>query len=80
MRSLKRSRRAEVQALVLVAVAAAVTLIIVAGLLPTAIEQMEAVNTANWSTGSAAIWPIIYLIALVGILLAIVGFAVKAVS
>lgn len=55
-----------------------VTLLATAFLVPVALEELNDVNTDDWSAGTAALWGILGLIAILVIFLTMIGWAVSA--
>ncbi len=51
-----------------------VALIITAAVLPVAIEQLVAVDTANWSTAGGALWPLLEIFAVLAIVILVIRY------
>lgn len=61
-----------------IVVALTVGLLMAAFLLPVAIDEFNAVDTASWASGTVAIWDIVPLISIVVLFLTMIGWAVSA--
>ena len=59
-------------------VALTVGLLLVAFLIPVALEELAAVETVDWSDGAASLFGILDLIAILVVFLVFIGWAMKA--
>lgn len=65
--------------MVMVPIGIAIGFLVTSAIVPTSIENMVAVNTTNWSTGTATLFDQIPLIGVIGIFVAIIGTVIVVV-